>query len=69
MKANNRKDNKGRNTALRLEYFSGFFALELHKKYLDMNIHERIIVRSSFCGNTFPSLCIKDLISFNNATA
>ena len=69
MKENNRKDYKGRNTALRLEYFDGFFLLEMNKKYLEMNIHERITIRSAYTGNVFPSLCIKDLISFNNAIA
>jgi hypothetical protein len=61
-----RKDHTGRNTAEKLEYYNGFFLLNYHKNYLDMNIHERIIIRTSYTGNTAPSLMIKQLIQFNN---
>ena len=61
-----RKDATGRNTILNLEYFSGFFILS-YKKYSDMNIHEKIITRTAYCGNANPSICIRDLIKFQQA--
>ena len=66
MKANNRKDHKGRNTVLRLQYFWNAFIYSYNKDYLNMNIHEKIAVRTFYCGNTAPSLMIKHLIEFNN---
>lgn len=60
-----RKDQTGRNTASKLEYYWGFFTLNYNKDYQNMNIHEKITIRSSYCGNTAPSLMIKQLIRFN----
>ena len=60
-----RKDQTGKNTCLKLQYFNGFFAIYYNKKYKQMNIHEKIITRTSYCGNTSPSLCIKELIAHN----
>jgi len=60
-----RKDAQGRNTILNLDYFNGFFLLNYKKDYLDMNIHEKIITRTAYCGNTAPSLMIKKLIKSN----
>jgi hypothetical protein len=67
MKTHERKDKVGKNTVLSLRYFSGAATLIGYKRYLQMNIHERITVRAFYCGNTYPSLCIKGLIEFNNA--
>jgi len=61
-----RKDQTGKNNALKLQYSSGFFLLSYNKDYLDMNIHEKITMRASYCGNTAPSLMIKRLIKFNS---
>ena len=63
-----RPDKAGRNTILSLDYYSGFCLLSGSKKYLDMNIHERITMRTAYCGRVFPSICIMDLIKFNNET-
>jgi len=63
MKANERKDKQGRNTVLKLRYFSGFASID--KPYLSMNIHERIVTRTSFCGVVAPSLCVADKINFD----
>ena len=70
MKVNNhsnpeRKDTQGHNTILSLEYFRGFNEMLQKKHYLNMNIHERIAVRASYCGVVPPSVCIGDLIEFN----
>lgn len=61
-----RKDHTGRNTVNKLGYYGNFFVIELKKDYKEMNINERIMVRTSYCGNTYPSLCIRELIGFNN---
>ena len=60
-----RKDTIGRNTVLKLCYYWNFFTLCYNKDYLSMNIHEKIAIRTSYCGNTAPSLMIKQLIKFN----
>jgi hypothetical protein len=67
MKTINRKDKTGRNNLMHLRYFDGFCNLFLSKHYLQMNIHEKITMRSSYCGNEFPSVMIKELIAFNNS--
>lgn len=56
-----RKDAKGRNTILKLKYFDGFLTLVLQKEYRLMNIHERICVRTAYCGNKSPIDCIRDI--------
>lgn len=60
-----RKDKQGRNTSLKLKYYLGFFTLQYNKTYLSMTIHEKIVIRASYCGNTAPSLMIKKLIKRN----
>jgi hypothetical protein len=60
-----RKDQTGKNTCLKLEYFWNAFTYYYNKDYKDMNIHEKLAVRTFYCGNTAPSLMIKQLIRFN----
>jgi hypothetical protein len=60
-----RKDAEGRNTTLKLQYFWNAFTYLYKKDYKDMSIHEKLSVRSFYCGNTAPSLMIKQLIKFN----
>jgi len=64
-----RKDHVGRNNVLNLRYFDGFFLLTHGKNYLNMNIHEKIVVRTSYCGKIFPSICIMDLLKFEKEIA
>ena len=61
--APNRKDNQGRNTILRLEYYRDFFAYLLKSGYESLNINQRIAVRTAYCGVEYPSVCIKSLIT------
>ena len=49
-----RKDQLGRNTILSLKYFSGAFYY-LDRGYSSLNIHEKITVRTIFCGKNHPS--------------
>lgn len=58
-----RKDQQGRHTAFSLEYWKGFSDM-LHKGYANLNIHERISVRASFCGKEYPSLMIQEQLRF-----
>jgi hypothetical protein len=58
-----RKDAKGRNTVERLEYFSGAYSI-MEKLYSNMNIHEKIITRTWYCGINHPSYMIKEFIEF-----
>jgi hypothetical protein len=62
-----RKDKTGKHTVMNLEYFSGAVNIMLQKKYINMNIHEKITVRTFYCGNTYPSIMIKEQIEFDNA--
>ena len=65
MKSTNiiRNDQKGRNTVTTLQYYSGFFSLG---NYNNLNIHQKIIVRSAYCGVEHPSVMIKDLLKFES---
>ncbi len=58
-----RRDQQGRNTAFSLEYWKGFSDM-LHKGYNNLNIHERISVRASFCGKEYPSVMIMEQLKF-----
>lgn len=58
-----RKDQKGRNTLTALKPYSGFYYM-LDKGYLNCNIHEKICIRSSFCGVCYPSAMVDERIKF-----
>lgn len=60
-----RKDAQGRNTVLSLQYFRDFFRLQMKKRYEQMNIHERITIRASYCGVVYPSICVMEDIRDN----
>ena len=60
-----RKDKTGRNSLLKLRYFDGFTILYHTKKYPEMNIHEKIIMRTAHCGIMWPSSCIMEMIELN----
>lgn len=57
-----RKDKQGRNTAYKLGYYDDFVSYKW-KGYLNCNIHERIAIRTAYCGNVYPTLMIKEIIS------
>ena len=57
-----RKDQLGRNTILSLKYFSGAFYY-LDRGYSNLNIHEKITVRTIFCGNEHPSIVLASYIN------
>jgi hypothetical protein len=44
------KDHTGRNTVLKLEYFSGAGMFIFQKDYDEMNIHEKITYRSLYAA-------------------
>ena len=55
-----RKDQQGRNNVNTLRYYAGFMRL-LERGYKNLNIHEKITVRSAYCGAEFPSVMISTL--------
>ena len=57
-----RKDQTGRNTVVRLKYYSGAFKL-LDRGYHNLNIHGKITVRAVFCGNEKPSFILNQYIN------
>jgi len=60
-----RKDKKGRNTAYKLGYYSGFCYYK-DKGYLNCNIHEKIAIRTSYCGNVHPSVMVMNDVRDKN---
>lgn len=56
-----RKDTQGRNTVLSLQYYTGFASLG---KYDTLNIHQKIMLRTSFCGCECPNIMIAEQIKF-----
>lgn len=56
-----RKDKIGKNTVEILKYYTDFYTFSL-KGYLNCNIHEKITIRSAYCGNTYPSLIIMEIV-------
>jgi len=61
-----RKDQTGRNTAFSLQYWKGFSTI-LEKGYNNLNIHEKICIRSSFCGKEHPSIMVLEQIKFEHS--
>ena len=57
-----RKDQIGRNTVIHLKYYTGAFKL-LRRGYESLNIHEKITVRSIFCGSEKPSFILNQYIN------
>ena len=57
-----RKDQIGRNTVISLKHYTGAFKL-LGRGYNNLNIHEKITVRTVFCGNEKPSFVLNEYIN------
>lgn len=57
-----RKDQTGRNTVVRLKHYSGAFKL-LDRGYHNLNIHEKITVRTIFCGREHPVIVLASYIN------
>ena len=57
-----RNDKKGRNSVEKLQYYNGAFNL-IAQGYASLNIHEKITVRSYYCGVEYPSVMVKEALN------